>query len=297
MRNSLIIAAVILLSYSLFLGYGPKPVKAKMQSQWQDNRYAIETYLRDSKTAITQHAVVLVGSSLTKRLIFEEDSRCVFNLAFNGDSALTGLSVIANSYKPPRVAFVEINVPSLGHNQELIAQSSGLLTQLSAVFHIENMPMNLATSYLYSSRNRDADRDVIEVTEPVRLNAIAHQVPGYKNTLPSGILNKNMSEFDRLVRVIESKGTRVIFFEMPIFQDLEYSPRAVQTREAFHGTFPNHEFLTYQDLAKGETIKTSDGLHLLRNEAKNVSSNMREYFNDFCTAQNSYQGFSAPQAK
>ena len=268
-----------------------------MQSQWQDNRYAIETYLRDSKTAITQHAVVLVGSSLTKRLIFEEDSRCVFNLAFNGDSALTGLSVIANSYKPPRVAFVEINVPSLGHNQELIAQSSGLLTQLSAVFHIENMPMNLATSYLYSSRNRDADRDVIEVTEPVRLNAIAHQVPRYKNTLPSGILNKNMSEFDRLVRVIESKGTRVIFFEMPIFQDLEYSPRAVQTREAFHGTFPNHEFLTYQDLAKGETIKTSDGLHLLRNEAKNVSSNMREYFNDFCTTRNSYQGFSAPQAK
>jgi hypothetical protein len=297
MRNSLIIAAVIFLAYSLFLAYGPKPVKAKMQSQWQDNRYAIETYLRDSKAAVTQHQVVLVGSSLTKRLSFDEDSRCVFNLAFNGDSALTGLSVIANSYKPPRAVFVEINVPSLGSNQELIAQSSGLLPQLSTVFHIENMPMNLAISYLYSSRNRDSERDVIEVTEPVRHNAIAHQVLGYENTLPSDILDKNMSEFNRLVKVIESKGTRVIFFEMPIFQDLEYSPRAVQTRKAFNGAFPFYEFLTYQDLGKGGIIKTSDGLHLLRDEAKNVSSNMRRYLNDFCTTQNGHQEFASPEIR
>ncbi|MGA7749395.1 MAG: hypothetical protein WCA63_04545 [Gallionella sp.] len=286
MKNSLIIAAVLFLTYDLFLEYGPKPVQAKMQSQWQENRYALEKYLRDSKAGITKHEVVYVGSSLTTRLDFDDESKCVYNLSFNGDSALTGLSAIANSAEKPRLVFIEINVPERGIDQDLIAKTSGFLPQLSAAFYIENMPINLAISFLHSLKMDRSANEASEVNEPVRLKALAMMAQGYKGTMPSDILKNNMTEFSRLVRDIESSGTKVIFYEMPIYPDLENSTRAVQIRNAFINTFPNNQMINFHELTKGSPIKTVDGMHLLKDEAKNVVRNMEVYSNSVCANPN-----------
>ncbi len=281
MRNSLLIAAVLFLAYSLFLAYGPKPAQAKMQSQWQENRYALEKYLRDIKTGATKHQVVYVGSSLTTRLDFADESGCVYNLSFNGDSALTGLSAIANSAAKPRLVFIEINVPERGINRELIAKASGFLPQLSTVFHIENMPVNLVISFLHSVKK---DKSHEAANESVRLNAIAVQAKGRQGTLPPDILNNNMAEFSRLVKEIEASGTKVVFFEMPIYRDLEYTPRAVQIRNAFQSNFPGNQLISFAELARGRSIQTVDGLHLSDDDVKVVTSNMRVHFKDICTA-------------
>jgi hypothetical protein len=280
MRNSLIFAAVLFLTYDLFLEYGPKPEQAKMQSQWQENRYAMETYLRDTQTKSTRHDVVYVGSSLTIRLDFSDESKCVYNLAFNGDSSLTGLSAIAHTAAKPRLVFIEINVPERGINQDLIEKSSGFLPQRSTVFHIENMPVNLAISFLYSLKKEHSSKDV---NEPARQNALAMQIKGHKGTLPAEILKTNMVEFGRLVKDIESNGTRVVFFEMPIYPDLEYSARAEQIRDAFKSKFPNNQLIGFAELAEGANIKTVDGMHLTDEEAKIVVKNMKVHFADVCT--------------
>jgi hypothetical protein len=284
MRNSLIIAAVLFLIYGLFLEYGPKPVHAKMQSQWQENRYALEKYFQDSKSGIAKHEVVYVGSSLTKRLDFADESKCVYNLSFNGDSALTGLSAIAHSAAKPRVVFVEINVPQRGIDQDLIAKASGFVTQLSAVFHIENMPINIANSFLYSFvHSLKMNKPSKEVNETVRLDALAMQVKVGKGTLSSDILKENLAEFSRLVKDIESNGTKVAFFEMPIHPDLEYSARTVQIRNAFKSSFPNNQLIDFTELAEGANIKTVDGMHLSDDDAKIVVKNMKVHFADVCT--------------
>lgn len=289
MRNSLIVVAILLVGYGLFLHYGPKPTRAKLQSQWQYNRYCIEKFLRDSKEDQSRYEIVLVGSSLSSRLDFTEVSKSVYNLSFNGGSALTGLSVIAHSATKPRLVLVEINVPERGVDQDLIAKSSGLLPQLSAIFHVENMPINLATSYLYSfvySLHRG--KPAKEANEPVRRKGIAAQSDSHKIPLPASVLNSNMAEFGRLVRAIESNGARVVFFEMPIHPDLESSPREVQVRNSFKCTFPNSQLLGFTQLAAGLAVKTTDGMHLSDEEARVVVENLKGYFKGYCNDMERY---------
>lgn len=281
MRNSLIIAAVLFLTYDFFLEYGPKPVQEKMQSQWQDNRYSIEKYFRDSKTAPPQHKVVFVGSSLTKRLDFDEESECVYNLSLGGDSALTGLSAVARSVGKPRLVFIEINIPEHANNQELVEKASGFLPQLSAAFHIENMPINLAISFLYPAKK---DKPAKEVSESVRQNALAQGVQSFKVPLPSDTLKNNMAEINRLVGYLESKGTTVVFFEIPIHADLEFSTRAMQVRNAFSSNFQNYQLISFTELVGGGTMKTVDGVHLSDDDAKIVVKNMKVHFSDVCSS-------------
>lgn len=278
MRNSLIIVAILFFVYALFLNYGPKAAQPKMQSQWQSNQYCIEKYLRDSKVNPVRHKIVFVGSSLTSRLDLTEEFGCVYNLSLNGGSALTGLSVITHSTARPRLVFVEINVPERGVDQDLIAKSSEFLPQVSAVFHVGNMPVNLATSFLYSFiYSLHKSKPFRDVNEFARLKGIAERSKNDISPLPTDTLKSNIAEFSRLVKDIESKGTKVVFFEMPIHPDLELYPRAVQIRNAFKSSFPNYSLLSFTELAEGSTVKTTDGMHLSDNEARNVVRNLREY--------------------
>jgi hypothetical protein len=279
MRNSLIIAAVIFIGYGLFLEYGPKPVKVITQSQWQDNQYAVEKYLRDSKDGVNQHNVVIVGSSLAHRLDFNEKSSLVYNLSLSGDSALTGLSVIANSNASPRLVLIEINVPQRGINEDLVDAVTGILPKLSPIFNIENMPINLAYSFRFqyksaASPNESAELVHQEPNESVLQNGIALHSKNNQELLSSDLLNQKITEFSDLIRKIETKGTKIIFFEMPVAPDLENSPRVLQIRNAFKTSFPKYKLLNYQDLTAANTIKTIDGIHLTSDAAKAVKNNL-----------------------
>jgi hypothetical protein len=283
MRNSLIIAAVIAIGYGLFLEYGPKPVKVITQSQWQDNQYAAEKYLRDSKDGVNQHNIVIVGSSLAHRLNFAEESKLVYNLSLSGDSALTGLSVIANSNAFPRLVLIEINAPQRGLNQNLVDAVTGFLPKLSAMFNIENMPINLVSSFVLQYKNAESPKVSSalvhqEPNESVLQNGIALQSKTNQELLSSDLLNQKMNEYSDLIRKIEAKGTEIIFFEMPIAPELESSPRVVQIRNSFKSSFPKYKMLDYQDLTVGAAINTQDGVHLTSDAAKIVAANLMAYF-------------------
>lgn len=285
MRNPLVFAALLCFVYGLLLEYGPKPVQAIMQSQWQDNQFSIEKYLRDSKSGHTQHKVVFVGSSLTQRLDFDGESNCVYNLSLQGDSALTGLSVIANSVENPRQVFIEINVPQNGVNQDLINRGTALLPHLLPIFHVENMPINLALSFLHHIKN---EKPVNVSNDTVNLNALALQVRSYKELLPPENLSQNMGEFRRLVRDIESKGSKIVFFEMPVHPELENSPRAIQIRNAFKNLFQNYRLLSFQELSNPITVITADGLHLHKDEAITVVRNIKVHLKEVCENKNDF---------
>ena len=281
MRISLIIAASFFLIYGLLLQYGPKPIQTRIQSLWQENQYSVEKYSRDTKSISTRHQAVIVGSSMSKRLDFASGTGCTYNLALRGDSSLTGLNVIANQPEKPQVVLIEINIMDRSRNRELIERASGLLSQLSPIFHTENKPINLALSFVSQLETRKSPR---KINEAVRLNAIALQAEGYNTQLPSAILDKNLTEMIQLVGNIEAKGTKAIFFEMPVHPELESTPRSLQIRRAFKSAFPNHKFLEIAALTGGVIVKTEDGLHLSPEEAKIVVKNMGAYFNDICPA-------------
>jgi len=238
--------------------------------------------MRDSRSG-NQYKVVFVGSSLTNRLDFNENSGCVYNLSLGGDSSLTGLGAIANSAEIPRLVFIEINVPERSVNQDLINNGKRVEMRISAIFYVENMPMNLALGLLHRPSKEKSAKTEPEINESILQNALALQLRNYQIPISSDILNNNLVEFTHMVRGIEEKGGKVILYEMPIHPDLENTPRAVQIRNAFKKTFPNHKLLDFHELAGGGAIRTMDGMHLSSSEAINVVENMTPYINSICT--------------
>lgn len=281
MKTSLTVAIALCFLYTMLLESGLVPVRAhmKLQSQWQSNQYVVEKYVRDSYADVGGREVVFVGSSLTQRLSFSERASCVYNLSLSGDSALTGLGVIANATRKPKVVFVEINEPERSRNDVLIKKTSDQLSQVSPIFYVENKPVNLIIRLLPRTEKVEPSQ---EMNDTVRLSALALQMSVYKTQIPLDLLNKQMTEFRRIVDDLESKGIKVIFFEMPIHPDLEESPRAVQIRNAFKHQFYKNQLIGFRDLAKGRVIKTVDGVHLAVDEAKTVVKNVNEYADNIC---------------
>jgi hypothetical protein len=200
-------------------------------------------------------------------------------MALGGDSALTGLSALARSARIPRKVFIEINVPERGINKDLIDRATGVLPKLSSIFYIENMPINLLYSFLLQTKKNNF---ASEVNEAVRQNGLSLQRQSYSQTLTSETLAENLAEFRAIVSALESKGAKIIFFEMPVHPDLENTPRAVQIRTDFKHAFPINQFIGFDELSNGLTIKTGDGLHLLPDEAKNVVLIFKGYFKGAC---------------
>jgi hypothetical protein len=278
MRNSSLLALLFFVAYGIFIEFGPKPAQTKTQSMWQNNQLQIEEFFRAEKTP----EVVIIGSSLAERLDFKRDSSCIYNMALGGDSALTGLSALARSERIPRKVFIEINVPERGINKDLIDKATGVLPKLSSIFYIENMPINLLYSFLFFRLQTKKSNIAPEANEAVRQNALSVQRQSYSQTLTSETLAKNLAEFRAIVSALESKGAKIIFFEMPVHPDLENTPRAVQIRTDFKHAFPINQFIGFDELSNGLTIKTGDGLHLIPDEAKNVVLIFKGYFKGAC---------------
>jgi hypothetical protein len=251
-------------------------MQTKLQSISQTNQLSIERLFRATETP----DIILVGSSLAEQLDFKDIHFCIYNMALGGDSALTGLSALARSGLIPKKVYIEINVPERGINKDLIDKASGMLPKLSSVFYVENKPINLVYSWLLQITKHNGSGS--EVNEVVRQNFIDLHRQNTSQALTFEVLTKSTAEYIALVNDLESKGTKIIFFEMPIYPDLEKLPHMIQVRSAFKEAFPNNQFIDYDDLSNGLIIKTRDGIHLTQDEAKNVVYVFKDYFKGLC---------------
>jgi len=277
MRIPLAVTAALLLLYSAFVAYGPRPSEARFQSGDELNRHVIERFSRHAERA----EVVFVGSSMTARLGEAVASPCAFNLALGGDSAATGLSVLTRTKAKPRLVFVEINVPERASNPRLADEATRVLPRLVPALATENMPANLLFSFLVQYKPTHSDPVVIDA---VLATALAVQRNVYAREIDATMLSTNMQFMKSQVTLLESAGTRVVFFELPIHPSLENTPRALQIRSAFASAFPGHRLLSSVELARGIGIRTIDGVHLSPGEVSMVADRLRRANDQVCPA-------------
>jgi len=275
MRTTLLTALLLLFAYALFLRIGPTPAEARTQSFGQDNLVAMEHYFRLSR----QPEVVLVGTSLGRKLDLRQDAPCTYNLAMGGGSVSTGLAAVAKAERKPRLLLVEINIPAGDADQALIDFAARPLLRASAVFHTENMPANLAYSYVYQLKKDKADPPVVEA---VFQNALALQRSTFSKSATPDSLAARMGEIRKRVQALEADGVHVIFFELPVNPELEKTLLAVQVRDAFRRTFPDNTLVGYEDLAQDRLPRTVDGIHLDAREAAAVAARLRPYYQKTC---------------
>lgn len=283
MKTSIAIALVLTVAYAVVIGFSNSGAETAAQGYWRKNRNVIAGY-----DASRPKPVVFAGSSLTAAVRFHGFEGCIYNLGLIGESALTGLDVIAAGSSLPRKVFVEVNFPERESNTALIHSAQSYLAR-----HFPDFVYLTPVSYLAQSaggllqRLRGAPADAtagVGRTAPAaaREAELTIQQAIFKSGVADAILDNKLTEFALKIAKLREKGVVVALIELPIHPDLENTPRARQIRESFQRTFPSLAFVRSDMLAEGLKINTADGLHLTDADSRGVLRNLSGELHEAC---------------
>jgi len=224
--------------------------------------------------------VVLAGSSLTFRLKEEYFATPKLrNLALAGGSPVTGLEIVANQPRLPRIVLVEANVLSRQIDTALVERYSRsgnaepllfrpIRTAVAAYENWLHAPLNhtqvsFALTRLLEQPPSNFDSRVYADRALQQLNAED----------PTVAVRMNAKRIEQLIPAIERRGARVLLFELPYSEQLAGSRSAKVTREIIHAEFPDPGRWLRIDYAPGE-LRWGDGVHLDERSAVIVSQSI-----------------------
>jgi hypothetical protein len=212
--------------------------------------------------------VVLAGSSLTFRLKEEYFvTPRLRNLALAGGSPVTGLEIVANQPRLPRIILVETNVLSRPTDTALVEKYSKAEDERPLFFR----PIRTAIAAYEDRIHAPLSHAQISGT----LGELLKQPPSdFDNRIyvdralqqwnaedPTTAVRTNVMRIRQLMPAIEQKGARLLLFELPCSAQLEESRSAKITREIVHTAFPDPDRWLRLDYARGE-LRWADGVHL-----------------------------------
>jgi hypothetical protein len=212
--------------------------------------------------------VVLVGSSLTFRLKEEYfTTPRLRNLALAGGSPVTGLEIVVNQPRLPRIILVEANVLSRSTDAALVAKYSSADNARPLFFR----PIRIAVAAYENRLHAPLNHEQVSSS----LRQLLNQPPSdfdnriYVNRAlqewnaedPAAAVRMNVTRLAQLIPAIERRSARVLFFELPCSVPLEGSRFAKSTREIVHTAFPDPGQWLHIDYARGE-LRWADGVHL-----------------------------------
>jgi hypothetical protein len=212
--------------------------------------------------------VVLVGSSLTFRLKEEYFATPrLRNLAISGGSPVTGLEIVVNQRRLPRIILVEVNVLSRSTDAALVEKYSGnnsaeplffrpIRTSVAAYENWLHAPLShkqvsLALSQLLKQPPNDFDNHVYVDRAVQQSNAED----------PTVAARANAKRIRELIPAVEQRGARLLLLELPYSAPIEDTRFARIAREVVHSEFPDPDRWLHIGFARGE-LRWADSVHL-----------------------------------
>lgn len=268
MNTTFLTTLILLALYYAAVRFTPASPVAT-QSQWQRNQHTLEHYVLGGERV----DCVVVGSSLSQRMEFPDGQDVVRNLALAGGSALTGLELIKASGHRPRCILVEINHPERDIDLPTVEKATRALPRISPLFETRNAPINFFLTQVRRFRKEPGDPSP---SERILSQMLAFHLNDNRVPLDPVLLDHQLEKLRDILKELEARGSRILFFEMPVRPEIAASPRARQVREAFDRSFKDHRRLDPTALAKPEPFRTMDGVHLTPAEASLVARRIRE---------------------
>lgn len=254
-KKSIICFLILFIIHALFVKIFPNIGMATNQRQDNILKAQQAFYAEDMHMAI-------VGTSLANRIIRDSIPN-IQSLAFVGCSVEDGLQILRNRRNVPKYVFVEINLILRGGRKELVnGTTNGIIPKIkewipSLREQYEPICILASTIIGTSKMNTQAGMAVIDSD---RLNSQVEGLLKDDKPLEEDFVKKRMSEIKSLISELEAKGTKFVFFEMPINYRLTHLKSLDQIREVVRKDFPED---TYEYLPS-DTSKymTTDGQHL-----------------------------------
>ena len=210
--------------------------------------------------------VLLVGSSLTARLneeYFDTPDLKVLGLA--GGSPITALEVALARDRLPRTILIEMNILGRGEDPALVRKFSPgsapiwprpIRSVIAAYERWHHAPPD-------RTRAREIAVALLE-GPPSDFDNRIYVERGMRewSTPPSdAIMANNLATLRRLVERIETRGSRVYFYSLPLSGALQDSVAARATARAAHAEFSDDRRWIDLDGAKPD-LRWADGVHL-----------------------------------
>ncbi|MBQ5983163.1 MAG: hypothetical protein IJL54_13455 [Prevotella sp.] len=226
-------------------------------NQWQDNMVKAQHFLYDEDAD-----TAMIGTSLSARIL-PDSIPSVRSVAFGGCAVEDGLRLILSKPKVPHCVLVETNLFLRNGNDELVEKmTKGIIPQVKRwipSLRESNEPICLLSGLMIKAAGINPQAAAMTVNMEQLKESIKRHLADDKS-LSETELAQRMETIKPLLIQLEQKGTKPIFFEMPIHQELYHLKELEQTRQAVRMAFPKTRYAYLPN--DTTTYLTTDGLHL-----------------------------------
>lgn len=270
-KKSIIVAIILLASYEVILRISVLPWDSS-QNDKSANLITAQDYLYNFSAKEISTDTVILGTSISRKLITQALGDHFINLSFNAWTAYDGFGVIKSSRSQPACILIETNYlkstvvqPELAGILEPISYYSAKILKS---MRIANQPAGLLLGWGKSRMQtqiealRDKKR---EDTVLYHLN-LRQYIKEMNEKTPDSILAKRFSILKTMVEEFKKKQTTLIFYEVPIDPELQNTNSMTEFRKYFDLYFPRNEY-KHISLPEKNNYVYSDGIHLTRGSA------------------------------
>jgi hypothetical protein len=267
-KKTLITAFLFLAVYAYLVQRAVPNGFNAVQSQWARNIVHAQDYIYGDLVPNK----VIVGTSLSSRIVMDSLDR-VYNFSFDGQSVLDGLQLLLLKNTVPKEIYIEVNLLFRPEGKDFIkAVSNPIFFDARKQIHAlrdENQPVGVLGSYagyyagdwisnLFKKSELSVDNSLME-------NLLDLQSKNYMELPESNLVIDNVSSLKRSVKLLEKRGSKIYFFEMPVNSRLMKLPRARMVRDVIITSFDptGYRFIA----APNADFITTDGVHLSQEEA------------------------------
>lgn len=254
--------AILLSGISLFLVYNAilliTPVK---KEAIYTNKERAEEFVYSNNL----YSTILVGSGLIGNFSAKPFQRQnLFNLYLPYNGSCTGIEIVALSGKIPRALLIETNYIFKGFEKQLVKDLFR-----PGFYRIRFFLPSLLKKHTFIS----VAKEVLRPSGPIQMKAdklpellYLKSLEKYKDAydqLPDfSQFSKDLKKLEEYLKYIYSKGCTIIFFEMPLENQLINSPLATFQRNMIRTVFSGEEF-NWILPGSLDGYETEDGIHLL----------------------------------
>lgn len=225
--------------------------------QWQDNVLKAQQFLYDGKTN-----TVMVGTSLSGRII-RDSIPFVKSVSFGGCSVEDGLKIILSKKDAPKLVLVETNFMLNDGNAELVSKLTNginpVIRRWIPSLREQYEPICIFASLMMRSTSINPQAGMAKVDMNLLNESINRHIEEDRLIPEDQVKSRGMA-IKALISELEKKGTRFVFFEMPVNEKLLHLKKSDQMRNFLKKEFSSSKYL----YLPFDTTKylTTDGIHL-----------------------------------
>jgi hypothetical protein len=283
-KKSILIAVVLLLVFEAFIRFSNIQWDTS-QNDKSANLISAQKFIYNFPQAEVAKDTVIIGSSISRKLVTDSLGSNFINLAFNAWSSYDGLQLVRLTQKKPACLLIEMNVVGNQVIQEDVASSLSPVSyypnKYFKSFQLQNQPVGLMIGYFKELLKARMEAMRAQKRENQALYDLNIKMEKEKlvNTLPDSIFNKRFVVLKELISGFKQQGIAIVFFEVPFDEQLMNTETVLKTRAYFHQYFPDAEY-KYIDIPPVNDFIYSDGIHLSIKSAISYTRYLKESLNN-----------------